>query len=343
LSYPDTNSEREPTRSGREPTITVALAPERRCDATHAARGSIFAAAILSLSILLGGEGDQLHAQLIEPASGETAPSFEVATVKQNVSGARTFRSWSDGDEYHLQNLTLLAVIKASYGLQSDAQVSGGPPRLLSEHFDITGKVDEHTALYLRSLSEASVDRQYALMLQSLLADRFQLAVQVTSKLLPVIALIPEKGGVKLTNPVLSTSQPPDGDDAGRRAGDITLQQPAVQRRERIAVKIFIHRAEIVAKDSTLNSLANALSGLSELGGLPVINQTGLDGGYDWDLQWTPDNANKPANSDVTPAKDWPALNLNGALSEQLGLRLSKQKGSVPAIVINRIEPPTPN
>jgi uncharacterized protein (TIGR03435 family) len=66
-----------------------------------------------------------------------------------------------------------------------------------------------------------------------------------------------------------------------------------------------------------------------------VVNETGLDGPYDFELKWTPSDG--PQDSDqVGPS-------VFTAVTEQLGLKLEGKKGPVPVYVIEKIQKPTDN
>ena len=86
--------------------------------------------------------------------------------------------------------------------------------------------------------------------------------------------------------------------------------------------------------------------------GRTVVDKTGLTGNYNFTLRWTPDNAQPPmlggAGAPSGPehpenATDAANLSLFTAIQEQLGLKLETQKGSVNVIVIDHIDPPSPN
>ena len=64
---------------------------------------------------------------------------------------------------------------------------------------------------------------------------------------------------------------------------------------------------------------------------MPVVDQTGLHGVYNFDLTWTP--TNRPDES-IDP----PGVSLFDALQEQLGLKLDQRKAPVDRIVIDHIE-----
>ena len=74
---------------------------------------------------------------------------------------------------------------------------------------------------------------------------------------------------------------------------------------------------------------------LSQLTGRIVVDKTNLTDRYDLKLQWTPDDAPVADNS--------AAPSLFTAIQEQLGLKLEPAKEPVPVIVIDHVDPPTPN
>jgi uncharacterized protein (TIGR03435 family) len=87
--------------------------------------------------------------------------------------------------------------------------------------------------------------------------------------------------------------------------------------------------------------------------GRMVVDRTGLEGYYNFTLQWTPDgnqNAsstfdrwlNYPQNGN-SPAPDSAGSSIFTALQEQLGLELQSIVGTVPTIVIDHIEGPSWN
>jgi len=63
--------------------------------------------------------------------------------------------------------------------------------------------------------------------------------------------------------------------------------------------------------------------------GRVVVDRTGLAGGWDFDLKWSPPN---------TPNPDPDRPSIFTALQEQLGLRLDATTGPVEVLVIDRLE-----
>ena len=81
---------------------------------------------------------------------------------------------------------------------------------------------------------------------------------------------------------------------------------------------------------------------MSNQAGRIIVDKTGLTGGFDIDLEFTPDPA---AAGGQPPAAggDANAPSLFTALEEQLGLKLVPQRGPVEMLVIDRVERPTEN
>ena len=69
-----------------------------------------------------------------------------------------------------------------------------------------------------------------------------------------------------------------------------------------------------------------------------MINNTGLSGGFDYDLRWAPERT----APDATAAQET-APSICTALEEQLGLKLVPGTGPVQVLVIDSISPPTSN
>jgi uncharacterized protein (TIGR03435 family) len=69
--------------------------------------------------------------------------------------------------------------------------------------------------------------------------------------------------------------------------------------------------------------------------GMPVLNETGLQGVFSFTLEWTPDTVAPAANDGAS---------LFAALQEQLGLKLEGRKGPAEVLVVDHIErTPTEN
>jgi uncharacterized protein (TIGR03435 family) len=92
-------------------------------------------------------------------------------------------------------------------------------------------------------------------------------------------------------------------------------------------------------RNVTLAMLAESMPTQTGLATLPrpLIDETGLKGGFDFSIAWTPEDTGQPGDVDSfgAPFRD--------ALKKQLGLKLEPQKAPVEVLVIDHVEQPTAN
>jgi uncharacterized protein (TIGR03435 family) len=226
-------------------------------------------------------------------------------------------------------------MIEFAYGMK-DFQISGGPSWIESERFDIDAKVEDSMAEQLKSLSHDQQEARKNLMVQRLLAERFKLQLTHETKELPVYALVVAKDGSKLTEvpaPGPLTSQMPPT----ARASGLPPLPPGTWR-----MSINKGQVTIEAKAEPISRLTDVLS---QQRGRLVIDQTGLNGAYDFTLTYAmeagPDiGPPPPGMAESAPVN---AVTLFTAIQEQLGLRLESTKGPVNIFVIEHIEEPSGN
>jgi uncharacterized protein (TIGR03435 family) len=111
-------------------------------------------------------------------------PSFEVATIKPPATGSRDggrVRTLAGGQTFTASNVALKNLIMTAYSLRVD-QISGGPAWVNSDGYDIEAKA-----------GHPSSPDELMLMLQALLADRFQLILRDEKKVQPVYVLAVDK------------------------------------------------------------------------------------------------------------------------------------------------------
>ena len=79
----------------------------------------------------------------------------------------------------------------------------------------------------------------------------------------------------------------------------------------------------------------------------PVENMTGLDGKYDFKLEWTPDQATAPSPADPAgtqpPAPNYSGPTIFTAVQQQLGLSLQSRKIQAPCEIVESVELPSEN
>jgi uncharacterized protein (TIGR03435 family) len=110
-------------------------------------------------------------------------------------------------DELKITNFTLRMLILKAYVVQG-YQLSGGPDWLDSENYDIEAKMDSAVAEELGKLNIAQRNLQTLRMLQSLLADRFNLALHSETEELPVYALVIANDGPKFREAIPGDTYP---------------------------------------------------------------------------------------------------------------------------------------
>lgn len=278
----------------------------------------LLCSALLALAVAAEAQTSQLNSAPL--------PSFEVASIKRDPRGCGGCAVLFDAggpDRYAPANVTAKMLIEFAYGVK-DFQLSGGPTWINSEGFDIDAKIDDATANQIRQLPHDEQEAQKYLMLQSLLADRFRLKITRGTKDLPLYAIVVAKGGPKLASPARGSdglpTLPPGTREFTIRSGVCTIR----------------------ANAEPLSQLASMLS--TQLGRI-VLDQTGMKGTYNFELQFAvetgPGGAPLPPAQRGTGAEAAPSL--FSAIQEQLGLRLESTKAPVETIVIDHIEEPSVN
>lgn len=127
---------------------------------------------------------------VLVPAQTVERPRFEVAAIKPSPPGLQTLRFRGLGtDRFTASNVSVNELIVMAYHLYNH-QVSGGPPSIMSERFDITAKAPAPANL-----------TQMEQMVQALLADRFGLTFHREKRDRPMLDLVVGKNGPKLGEP----------------------------------------------------------------------------------------------------------------------------------------------
>jgi len=264
-------------------------------------------------------------------------PSFEVASIKLNNSGDRRVRLATPPGRFTAENVSVKTLIEYAYNVR-ELQLAGGPSWIDSERYDIDAKSDL-TPEEMRNRYPDDPPQALRLMVQSLLADRFKLALSRETKDAPIYVLSVAKGGPKFHQTALAPPNPtPNAQGAVAPNGPRRMLRTV--------------RGQITMGDAPISSLAAALSG--QVGRL-VIDKTGLTGHYDLTLQWAPDESQsrmyggeggapdgRPAGV-AAPPPDANGPSIFTALQEQLGLKLESAKGPVETFAIAHIEQPSEN
>ncbi|SDF11169.1 TIGR03435 family protein [Terriglobus roseus] len=242
------------------------------------------------------------------PMPSDADPSFDVAVIKpSDTSVPRGMGIRNNGRHIAAFNFPLGELIAFSYGLHQKQIINGASP-IFETHFDIDGVPDiaGHPNL-----------AQSRLMFQKLLISRFKLAFHYESRVLPAYAIQLANNGPKL---IRTTRKP--GDSTG-----------------------FSYNCQIVLTVRNA-SLTDVAKGMQEAFlDKPVVDQTGLQDRYDFELKWLPDESQSYCPVDATHAHSNPdtPTSIYTAMQEQLGLKLVPTKTSIQVMVIDHIETPSEN
>lgn len=125
----------------------------------------------------------------LPPMAANADPSFEVATIKPSKPDDQRKAFIVQGNQFHIINQPLTQIISFAYDVQAK-QVIGLPEWAESDKFDIDGKPDGEGA---------PNGKQWKIMIQKMMADRFKLTFHKDKKELSVYVLSVSKTGAKMT------------------------------------------------------------------------------------------------------------------------------------------------
>jgi uncharacterized protein (TIGR03435 family) len=250
----------------------------------------------------------------ILPALAQQA-KFDVADVHVSPTArnfAQNFGGVLRAGKYVNRDATMLNLISAAYGISEDG-IAGGPGWVSSDVFEVIAKVPDGTKM-------AAANQ----MLQALLAERFNLKVKNDTAPQPRYVLTVGKGSKLKSGDSGGTSgcQPKGQPGGGRGPGS----DPA-----------SIPNAQIACHNLTAQGIAENLRQIA--GGYfdhDIVDQTKLEGTYDFDLEWTPRG--------VLAAKGADGISVFDAVDKQLGLKVELKNVPMPALVIQSVNrKPIPN
>ena len=262
-------------------------------------------------------------------AAQSTSPVFEVASIRANKTGGSSKRVGDpptavgtggvmtpQGNRFVARNATLRTLIRFAYGSDGDLltsplaeeyRVVGGPSWIDTEAFDIVALMPEAAT---RPMGDP------ALMLRSLLAERFALKLHGETQELPAYALVRSR---------------PDGRPGPQLRAPSGRCVPPIAPVVRDQIRCGVRNAfqGIIASGVSMTHVAAALSRII---GRTVIDRTTLPGTFDFDLRFT-DNL----------AADARFPSIFTAVQEQLGLKLESIRAPLDIVVIDQAGRPSEN
>lgn len=244
------------------------------------------------------------------PMPADAKPVLEVATIKPSAPDEQgKYFTVRGGGQFVTANTTLMDLIKFAYGVQ-DKQVTNLPDWASSQKYDVNGKPD---------IPGTPNPAQLRRMVQQVLGERFQLKLHEEKKEMPAYVLLVAKGGEKMEKAAA---------DSGALPG-----------------LFFRGLGVLTVRNATMQDFCELMQ--SAVLDRPVVDESELQGRYNFLLKWTPDESQfgglgvkVPPPSDAADAPP----PLYTAITEQIGLRLeSMSKAPVRVLVVDHVDHPSAN
>ena len=261
------------------------------------------------------------------------SPTFEVADVKQSPPG-------SDGPprmqllptgQVNGSNAPLNRVIQLAWNLPNE-QFLVGPKWLETNRYEFIARVYANAGPNANVQQDEDIARR---MLQALIVERFQMKYHMEDRPMPAY-------NIRADNPKMTKGDPAKRTRCFEGAPP---GSPAAARPPQFGRQVTCQNISMAQFGAWLPSIAGGYTQV------PAIDMTGLDGGYDFTLDFSPIElvqGPRPEAGNAAPGSA--ALDPTGALSlldavrQQLGIRLEETKRPVPVLVIDSInEKPTDN
>ena len=276
-------------------------------------------------------------APAIQPTavSAETRAVFETISIRPAAPGSPGGRGSAAGSpplapcagvdlqvdprRFAVRNIPLYGLITLAYGKRCDPNLQhvGGPPWLRTDGYDVVAAIPPGSPGYSAKQLRDGTAPALELMLQAMLADRFQLVIRRDTQETPVYNLVVVTPG-KLT---LSAEQnPPER---------VPPTGPAVFTGPPPMFPTFELSGALLSDVTQL---------LRMISGRPVIDRTGLTGRFDLLL-----NFPSLAGESGPELQMGMRYQLSSRLEESLGLKLEPARVSMEILVIERAERPSEN
>lgn len=300
-------------------------------------------------------------------------PAFEVASVRPNTGPINAMSLNSPPGRFTMTGLPLQMLLTLAYSLRPN-QADGLPDWVRTSRFDINAKMPDGAA-----------QDQMMLMVQSLLEDRFKLKWHKETREGDIYALVVSRKdgrlGPKLTKSDMECKAIVEQRQAAMKEAMAKARTLGPKEQQAVLETLGPKPGEplicntsmapaptsggpmaMTIKTAGMELSTTLISLLSSLSGRPVVDRTGLTGGFDFEFTFSPTmmarglttslptappaagglgapaglGAPVPAAADDSPT-------VFQALEEQLGLRLRPERGPLEYFVIDNITQPEPD
>ncbi len=260
----------------------------------------------------------------VASAAAQSGPMFEAASLRP-MEAARSPRleggpGTNDPGRIRYSGITPRFLILEAYRIRNFQLVASDPKALDAKGYELVAK-----------LPAAATVADLRAMMQSLLAERFHLAVHRERREMLGYSLTVAKSGPKL-KPAASPAGAANDFDPLPPAPPNELEvhedgYPNVPPREGSWIVVLpTGYARMRQLHASMADLAGMLANHLER---PVVDATGLNGRYEFTLSWA-------AGVPSTGAE--PVPDIFGALQQQLGLKLASWRGPVDVVVVDRFD-----
>jgi len=273
------------------------------------------------------------------PGAALAQPAFEVASIKPSnqTAGEVTAGVHIDGSQARAAAMSFRDYIGMAYRLRS-YQIQG-PDWMAEQRFDLAA-----------TLPAGSSTAQFSDMMQTLLAERFNLKLHHEKKEFPVYVLEVAKTPLKL-----QASKPdPNADAADKSVANVTGSGSA----QGVSVNLGQGSSYTFANnrfEATKLTMMQFAGNLERFVDRPIVDMTGLDGRYDFGLDVTEEDyrlmlIRAGVNSGVVlPPAALRLLETGSPVSlfdalQKLGLKLDARKAPLDVVVVDEArKTPTDN
>jgi uncharacterized protein (TIGR03435 family) len=184
----------------------------------------------------------------------------------------------------------------------------------------ISGPIPSSNSIYAvdATFDPAASDDNVREMFQTLLVDRFKMTWHVGTRDVDGYALTVDRGGIKIREAKADDKPEPLPD----------WVQPGTSSIDDFEGRIFTTAPQsgVAATTARRITMLQFCEELERVSGMPVFDRTNLQGNYYFAIRY------------VTEPGDFPFPVLFTVVQEELGLRLTRQRGPVETLVVDHIE-----
>jgi uncharacterized protein (TIGR03435 family) len=250
---------------------------------------------------------------------------FEVAEIRPSRPGTKPGFTFKPGGRLEAQAIPLKTLIGVAWSFDDDSMIVGAPKWMESAQFDIIAKAPGAGA-DVENYSEDAL----RLMLRSLLIDRFKMTAHSEDRPMPVYELLPGKRPHKMT-----AADPQSRSECVMSVGQTGSGASAIPLRimtcRNTTMAQFAEQVHVRAK-AYLDH--------------PVVDKTGLQGGWDFTVTWTGKgmlqaarNKNSEEGASDHASDPGGGLTVFESVDRNLGLKLEGgRKDPLPVLAIDRAE-----